>query len=235
MSTQASMYNFYTLIKRKYDIPNPNVGIHHIELPARILIAGPSGSMKTNALMNLLAMFGPRTFHKLILCLKSADEPLYQHLIDSVPDEQIAVYEDGEVPPIDAEMKDVAGPKKKRLPFMKFVVFDDLLYDKQQAIKQYYIRGRKWFYTSCYVSQSYFQTPIDIRKNCQYIVLSRGLLDRDLNMIMRDFVFEYPVDFVIREYRRITQQPGSVMVFDTLEQEIRVNFTQPLVERHPEI
>ena len=222
------MFNFYTLIKKAYDIPNPNYKLHQIELPARCLIAGPSGSMKTNALLNLLALLGDKTINKLILCVKSADEPLYQHLIESVPENMIAVYENGEVPPRDAELKEISGKSKKKIPYMKFIVFDDLLYENQKEIKNYYIYGRKSFYTMCYISQSYFRTPNDIRKNCQYIILSKGLLDRDLNLILSEFTFDYDKDYVISKYKQLTKEAGHILLFDTLKQEIRVDFVNPL-------
>ena len=222
------MFNFYTLIKKTYDIPNPNYKLHQIELPARILIAGPSGSMKTNALLNLLTLLGDKTINKLILCLKSSDEPLYEHLIDSVPENMIAIYENGEIPPRDAEIKEIKGKSKKKIPYMKFIVFDDLLYENQKEIKNYYIYGRKSFYTMCYISQSYFATPVDIRKNCQYILLSKGLLDRDLNLILSEFTFDYNKDYVISQYKQLTKEAGHILLFDTLKQEIRVDFINPL-------
>jgi hypothetical protein len=222
------MFNFYTLIKKNYDIPNTNFDLHHIELPARILIAGPSGSMKTNALLNLLVLLGDKTINKLILCVKSADEPLYNHLIDSLPENMISVYENGEVPSRDSEIKEIKGKSKKKIPYMKFIIFDDLLYENQKEIKNYYIYGRKSFYTMCYISQSYFKTPNDIRKNCQYFILAKGLLERDLNLILTEFTFGYDKDYVIRKYKEITKDAGHIMLFDTLKQEIRIDFINPL-------
>jgi hypothetical protein len=222
------MFNFYTLIKKNYDIPNPNYDLHKIELPARILIAGPSGSMKTSALLNLFVLFGDDTFNKLILCVKSADEPLYNHVIDKLPEELVTVYENGDVPPRDAELKEVVGKKKKKVPFMKFIVFDDLLYENQSEIKNYYIYGRKSFYTMCYISQAYHKTPVDIRKNCQYFILAKGLLNRDLNLILSEFSFGYDKDYVIDKYKEITKEAGHIMLFDTIKQEIRIDFINVL-------
>lgn len=222
------MFNFYTLIKKNYDIPNPNYDLHKIELPARILIAGPSGSMKTSALLNLLVLLGDKTINKLILCVKSADEPLYNHVIDSLPEELVTVYENGDVPPREAEIKEIVGKNKKKIPFMKFIVFDDLLYENQKEIKNYYIYGRKSFYTMCYISQSYFKTPNDIRKNCQYFILAKGLLERDLNLILTEFTFGYDKDYVINKYKEITKEAGHIMLFDTIKQEIRIDFVNVL-------
>lgn len=222
------MFNFYTLIKKNYDIPNPNYNLHKIELPARILIAGPSGSMKTNALLNLLVLLGDKTINKLILCVKSSDEPLYQHLIDSIPENMISIYENGEVPPRESEIKEIKLKNKKKIPYMKFIIFDDLLYENQKEIKNYYIYGRKSFYTMCYISQSYFKTPLDIRKNCQYFILAKGLLERDLNLILSEFTFGYDKDYVIQKYKEITKDAGHILLFDTLKQEIRIDYINVL-------
>jgi hypothetical protein len=184
--------------------------------------------MKTNALLNLLVLLGDKTINKLVLCVKSSDEPLYNHLIDSLPENMIAVYENGEVPTRDAEIKEIKGKGKKKIPYMKFIIFDDLLYENQKEIKNYYIYGRKSFYTMCYITQSYFNTPTDIRKNCQYFVLAKGLLERDLNLILTEFTFGYDKDYVIRMYKEITKNAGHVLLFDTLKQEIRIDFINPL-------
>lgn len=225
------MFNFYTLIKKTHDIPNPNFDLHKIELPARILIAGPSGSMKTNALLNLMVLFGDNTMNKLILCVKSADEPLYNHLIESIPENMISVYEDGEVPPRNSEIKETKGKGKKKIPFMKFIIFDDLLYENQKEIKNYFIYGRKSFYTMCYISQSYFNTPTDVRKNCQYFILAKGLLDRDLNIILTEFSFGYDKDYVIAKYKEVTKDSGHIMLVDTIRQEIRIDFINVLPKK----
>ena len=223
----SELFNFYNVVKKKQSLPNPNYKLHGIEIPARILIVGPSGSMKTNSLINLLVLLGDKAINKLILCLKSADEPLYNHIIANIPEDLIKVYENGEVPPVDAEPKEVKN-KGKMVPYSKFIVFDDLLYSNQSEILNYFIYARKSFYTMCYISQSYFKTPTDIRKNCQYFVLAKGLLDRDLNLILSEFSFSYDKDFVIRKYKEITKTPGNILLFDTIKQQIRINFIHPI-------
>ena len=92
-----SKINFYNLVKTGEKKINPNYATHGIEVPFRMLIAAPSGSGKTNALMNLIVHFD-KTFHEIIICVKSADEPLYNMLIEKL--KNVVVFEGGDVPAI---------------------------------------------------------------------------------------------------------------------------------------
>ena len=64
-----SKINFYELIPKGEKKINPNYATHGIDLPFRMLIAAPSGSGKTNQLMNLIAHMD-KTFHEIIICVK---------------------------------------------------------------------------------------------------------------------------------------------------------------------
>ena len=64
-----SMRNFYETIAKQEPqlltkVDNPNFGLHHISLPFRAVIVAPSGSGKTNMLLNLIELFsrGKGTF-----------------------------------------------------------------------------------------------------------------------------------------------------------------------------
>ena len=117
------MINFYEIVKQDKKLKNPHYKNHQIELPFRMCIASGSGTGKTNSLMNLLTLMD-KTFHKIIVCVKSFNEPLYEHLVAILKD-KVEVYEDGEVPPMTND------------GLSKLIIFDDLLYDKQGPIKQY--------------------------------------------------------------------------------------------------
>ena len=80
---KMSKINFYDLIPKGEKKINPNYATHGIDLPFRMLIAAPSGSGKTNQLMNLIAHMD-KTFHEIIICVKSADEPLYEMMINKL-------------------------------------------------------------------------------------------------------------------------------------------------------
>lgn len=225
------MINFYEHIPNADKAKNPNFGKHGISLPFRACIAAPSGSGKTNQLLNLITMMD-KTFHRIVLCLKSADEPLYQFIIEKLG-KKVEVYEDGKIPdlpkPVDLsdERKD---KKKKEEKLQSLIVFDDLMYDKSPLIRQYYIRGRKFGFSSIYIAQSFYGIPIDIRKNCQYFFLGRGLLKRDIASILALFPTKLSREEFTEIYEEATRQPLDVLLVDIEHRNLRYNITE-IIER----
>lgn len=202
-----SKINFYNLVPKGEKKINPNYGTHGIEVPFRMLIAAPSGSGKTNALMNLIVHFD-KTFHEIIICVKSADEPLYNMLIEKL--KNIQVFEAGEVPPITDYSK--IDDKTKRLKRIdkkqRLIVFDDLITDRNanKIASEYYIKGRKVGFSMCYISQSFYQIPKIIRDNTQLFILGRNLLKRDLRMVLSAFPSEYTLDEFTDLYNELTNE-----------------------------
>lgn len=209
------MINFYEIVKQDKKLKNPHYKNHQIELPFRMCIASGSGTGKTNSLMNLLTLMD-KTFHKIIVCVKSFNEPLYEHLVAILKD-KVEVYEDGDVPPMTDD------------GLSKLIIFDDLLYDKQGPIKQYYIRGRKKGYSSVYISQSFHGIPMDIRKNCQYFILGRSLLDKDLKIILTSFTSNLTREEFIKIYRAFTDKPLDVMLIDIDKKRIVHNINKKVI------
>lgn len=200
-----SKINFYDFIPKGEKKINPNYAIHGIDIPARLLIAAPSGSGKTNALCNILLHLD-KTLHEVIICVKSADEPLYEMMIDRL--KNITIYENGEVPPLSQYSK--IDDKTKRLKRIdkkqRLIVFDDLITDRgaNQLAAEYYIKGRKLGFTMCYIGQSFYQIPKMIRDNCQLFLLGRNLLKRDLRMILSAFPTDLTLDEFVELYNDLT-------------------------------
>jgi hypothetical protein len=208
--------NFYTLTKKEKKFNNPQYNKHKIEIPFRMCISAPSGSGKTSFLCNILTAFD-NTFYQIVICLKNKAEPLYEMIEEKLnkKSSQVVIYEDGEIPKLTNYGKD----GKPRL-----IVFDDLLYDNQSEIKQYFIRGRKVGHFSCiYISQSYFKIPKDIRVNCQYIVLGRNLLKRDLNIILQEISSDLSLDELMKYYSLATEEPMHVLFIDLVNRNLRHN------------
>ena len=202
-----SKINFYELIPKGEKKINPNYATHGIDLPFRMLIAAPSGSGKTNQLMNLIAHMD-KTFHEIIICVKSADEPLYEMMINKL--KNIVVYELGEVPSLSQYSK--IDDKTKRLKRLdkkqRLIVFDDLITDRRanQIASEYYIKGRKLGFSMCYIGQSFYQIPKLIRDNCQIFLLGRNLLKRDLKLILSTFPTEITLDEFVDLYHYLTPE-----------------------------
>lgn len=217
--------NFYNHIKKKETVLNPNYNSHGINVPFRMLIAAPSGSGKTNMLCNLIHIMN-KTFHEYIICVKSADEPLYQ-MLDERLKEGLIIYEDGQVPPItNFSIKDDKTGKLKRIDKkQRLIVFDDLILDKKANVlaKEYYIKARKLGFSMVYIGQSFFQIPKMIRDNCQYFILGKNLLKKDLRMILNCFPTEMKLDEFADVYNQMTEEPMSCVLIDLEKRTIRRN------------
>lgn len=216
--------NFYDKLTNQPKSINPNYALHGIKVPFRMLMAAPSGSGKTNALCQLIYHMD-KTFHEIIICVKSADEPLYQMLDDRL--KNIVFFEGGEVPNIsDYSMKDPRTNKLKRIDkLQRLIVFDDLITDKKanQMAKEYYIKCRKLGFSAIYCGQSYFQIPKMVRDNCQYFIIGRNLLKKDLKMILSCFPTELSIDEFTNIYTELTKEPLDVLLIDIESRIIRPN------------
>ncbi len=200
--------NFYTLTKKK-KIRNPGYDKHGIELPCYMLIIGGSGSGKTNVLMQFITL-SDNTFDKIVICLKSKEEPLYELLEKSVPEVE---FRENEVP----DMDEFDGAK------MSLIVFDDLVLDKDQTkIQEYFIRARKKNITCIYISQSYYKIPKLIRINARYILLKKLSSIRDLNLILSEFALQKKE--LLHEYELATKQFTDFLLIDIFNNSFRKNF-----------
>lgn len=219
-----SKINFYNYVGKVEKKINPNYDIHGIDNNFRMCIAAPSGSGKTNALMNLI-LHMDKTFHEIIICVKSADEPLYEMMINKL--KNVIVYENGEIPPLSDFSK--IDDKTKRLKRIdkkqRLIVFDDLITDKKANLlaSEYYIKGRKLGFSMCYIGQSFYQIPKLIRDNCQYFLLGRNLLKRDLRMILSAFPTDLSLDDFADLYNHLTSEDLDTVLINLEKKYISKN------------
>lgn len=165
INTSSKIINFYDIIPKKYieETENPNEHIHNIKLPFRMCIVAPSGSGKTNFLLNLLKVFsqGKGTFISIDIITANKDEPLYNYL-------------EGEFDGIKVSEGMQSTPKLDDMDkkYNHLVVWDDLVLNKNlRPVEEYYMRARKQNCSVIFLSQSYYDIPKFIRKNSNYLVL----------------------------------------------------------------
>ena len=186
ITKDEDIINFYNHIPKKYlnEVENPNYDIHNIEIPFRMAVVAPSGSGKTNFVCNLLKVFSknPGTFADVYIITANKDEPLYNYL-EGEFNGQIRVKEGlNSLPRLDDFDK-----KENHL-----VIIDDLVLEKNlDAVKKYFIRARKLNVSVAFLSQSYFDIPTIIRKNCTYlVVMDLGGSNREIKAIMSEWAGE---------------------------------------------
>jgi DNA polymerase III delta prime subunit len=176
-----TLKNWYDVIPKKFitKTHNPHYNSHKIKLPFRMIIAGNSGSGKTQTLLNLLHVM-PSTFNKVFIVTKNKDEPLYNYLEDKYKDDGLTVKEGiSELPDLDALDKEENN----------LIVLDDLVNESEKAQKpicDYFIRCRKKNCSIIYISQSFYAVPKLIRDNISYLIIKQVSSMKNLTMICRE-------------------------------------------------
>ena len=186
---------------------NPCFDKHKMKIPFRSCIIGGSGSGKTTLVMEMIHRMND-TFGLIILCVKNADEPLYNFLKSKLKPESLHIYENGEVPPLE---------KYKDEDCQILMIFDDLVNEKnQKPIIEWFIRGRKLAegVSMVYLSQSYFLMPKTIRIQCGYIMLKKLSSTKDLKAILRDFSLGLEPDELMALYNYSTEDKTSFLMVD---------------------
>ena len=189
VSNSGEIVNFYEIIPKKYleEVNNPNEHLHNIKLPFRMCVVAPSGTGKTNFLLNLLKIFsqGEGTFADICIVTRNKDEPLYNYLSGEF--DQIQVKEGMHSTPKLDDMD------KK---YNHLVVWDDLVLSKNLApVEEYYMRARKKNCCVIFLSQDYYGIPKFIRKNSSYLVLlDLGGSKREQTAIMNEWAGDLDKD-----------------------------------------
>jgi len=215
--------NLYEKIPKELldKVENPNFHIHKLKLPFRMCIVAPSGSGKTNFLVNLLSMFsvGKGTFTSIDIITKNADEPLYKWIKGK--SDQITIKEGlSNTPPLDKFDKELNH----------LVVWDDLVLSKDLSmVENYYIRARKLNTSVIFISQSYFKIPKIIRNNCSYMVLLKLSGNREVNMIMSEFGLGVTKEELLQLYEYATREKFSPLLID-LEADKESRFRKGLID-----
>lgn len=174
-----------------------------------ILACGATGSGKSQALLNYIYASGrpaKPTFQKVYLVYKTY-EAMYRYLADELKDRLVLCEGLDALPPV-SEFADSSEKNQKQT----LVVFDDVVNDKDtkslKKLQPYYTFGRKKGLTCFFLSQSFFQTDIFIRKQTSWVLLCGIRGDGDLAAILRNYSFGRGVDLpaMIRMYQHAKER-----------------------------
>tara|TARA_R110000803_G_scaffold2873_9_gene9975 strand:- start:422 stop:1153 length:732 start_codon:yes stop_codon:yes gene_type:complete len=220
----GTIKNMYEKIPKELldKVDNPNFHLHQLKLPFRMCVVAPSGSGKTNFLVNLISMFsaGSGSFSSMTIITRNKDEPLYKW-IEKKSDGQITIKEGlSNTPVLDKMDKDNNH----------LVVWDDLVLAKDLSmVENYYIRARKMNCSVIFISQSFFKIPKIIRNNCSYMVLLKLSGNREVNMILSEFGLGITKDELLDLYKYATAEKFSPLVID-MEEDASKRFRKGLLE-----
>jgi ABC-type dipeptide/oligopeptide/nickel transport system ATPase component len=221
---KAEIVDWYKKIPKKFLLKshNPHFETHHIKLPFRMIIAGNSGSGKTQTLLNLLYNM-PDTFERIFICTKNKDEPLYNYLEDKLGESGLTIKEGiSELPDLDALDKEQNN----------LIVLDDLVNEpakQQRPVCDYFIRARKKNCSIVYISQSFYAVPKLIRDNISYLIIKQVSSMRNLTMICRECSLGIEKKQLKKIYDDATKSKQDFLMIDLegdKEERFRKNFDE---------
>lgn len=206
---KSGVINFYEVMPKEMlpKADNPNFQLHRLKLPFRMCIVAPSGSGKTNFLLNLIHMFsqGRGTFQSITILTRVADEPLYNFLKSKA--ENIQILEG---------LSKTPTLEKFDKSENHLVIWDDLVLAKSlEMVETYYIRARKFNVSCIFISQSYYHIPTMIRKNSTYIVILKlGSGNREVKCILSEFGMGLERDQLLAMYEYATDTKFVPLIVD---------------------
>ena len=223
-NTDGQIINMYEKIPKHLldKVNNPNYNLHKLKLPFRMCIVAPSGSGKTNFLINLLHLFScgdKGTFQTIHIITRNADEPLYKWITTKCPS---IIIKEGltNTPKLDDFDKEENH----------LVVWDDLVLSKDLSnVENYYIRARKLNCSVIFISQSFFKIPKIIRNNCSYMILLKLSGNREVNLILSEFGLGITKEELLEIYKYATSEKFSPLLID-LEEDPDKRFRKGLNE-----
>lgn len=205
----GKVINMYERIPKEFldKVDNPNFHLHKLKIPFRMCVVAPSGSGKTNFVINLLHLFScgdKGTFQTITIITRNKDEPLYRWITSK--SEQIVIKEGlNNTPPLDKYDKD----------YNHLLIWDDLVLSKDLTmVENYYIRARKLNVSVIFISQSFFKIPKVIRNNCSYMVLLKLSGQREVNIILSEFGLGITKEQLVNIYQYATREKLQPLLID---------------------
>ena len=162
---------------------------------------------------------------KLYLYAKDLDEPRYKLLINKTEkaginfdnDRTAFIEYSNSKDDILSNIEDYNKERKRKT----LIIFDDMIFhvmsDKkvQQILKDLFIRCRKFNIPLCFLTQSYFIVPKDVRLNCTHYILLKLNNKRKLNNIAINHSADIDYKDFIKIDRVCTKEPFNFLTIDT--------------------
>ena len=205
--------DIYALIKKEQPKllskpDNPNLALHGLQIPSRIVVVGPSGSSKTSFVANLLLAFsaGKGTFQSIHIATKSADEPIYNWL--KTKSNSIVISEGmSSLPKLDL----TNYPKGSQ----SLVILDDLQGSKdQRPVEVYYVRCRKLGVSIIFIAQNWYKISPVVRGNANYVAMLRLSGQRDCKAVLSELGAGLTKERLMEVYHYAVSTKGTPLLID---------------------
>ena len=204
-----------------------------------MLIRGPSGYGKTNALLHLINNLHP--IDKINLYAKDLSEKKYEFLINKREQAGKKILNDPHAfmeysNDMDDVLDNINNYNKNRDKKV-LIVFDDMIADIMRnekfkaIIKELFIRCRQLNISIVFITQSYFRTPKDARLNSTHCILMKIGNKKELKSIAKEKSGHLDYKNFLKMYNYCTKEPYSFMIIDarpTATIPFKKNFDEPI-------
>ena len=182
--------------------------------PYRKLIIGPSRSGRTNYLLNSIKKDN-NIIDKIYLYAKDLEKPKYQFFIEKreklkdLNNKNAFIEYSNNMVDIYENIEDYNKNRKRKV----LIAFNDMIShvmsDKkaQQVLKDLFIRCRKLNISLCFLTQSYFSVPKDVRLNCTHYIIFKLNNKRELKNIAINHSADIDYKDFVNIYRNCTKEP----------------------------
>ena len=103
-----------------------------------------------------------------------------------------------------------------------------LIKKAQQVLKELFIRCRKLNISPCFLTQSYFSVPKDVRLNCTHYIIFKLNNQRELQNIAINHATDIDYKDFVKIYRNFIKELFNFLTTDTTVNKLFKNFNEPL-------
>jgi hypothetical protein len=197
---------------------NPHYEDTQMNVPCRVGVIAPSGTGKTQWLLNYISKSRDTYGH--IIVVYKASEPLYEFLRDKIGSKKITFY---------TKLTDLPDPNNLNMGSKQILlVFDDQVAEKnQRMIEEYFLRGRKVAAgVSCiYLSQNFFGIPTLIRRQFNYVIILKLSGAKDLKQIIQNYSLGLDANEIVKLYKDATKDKFNFLKIDCETRSINKTFS----------
>ena len=154
------------------------------------------------------------------------EEPKYQLLIKkreqagikNLKDSTAFIEYSSNTDDIYDDLNDYNKKRKRKV----LIVFDDMILhvmsnEKAQKVLKLFIRCRKLNISLCFLTQSYFRVPKDVRLNWTHYIIFKLNNKRELHNIALNHSSDIDYKDFTRIYRDCTKEPYNFLIIDTTQ------------------
>jgi hypothetical protein len=205
-----NIINFYeheSIKKYITSYRNPHFKDTQMSIPARMGIIAPSGSGKSQFVLNYIAKCSDTFGHIVIVC--KAMEPLYELLRDKLGSKAVTFY---------LKLTDLPAPNDLNMGNKQvLLIFDDQNVEKkQEKIEEYFLRGRKVGagVTMMYLAQNFFGIPTLIRRQFNYVIILKLSGSKDLKAIITNYSLGLDANEIVKICKDATKDKLNFFKID---------------------